>query len=102
MAVELGGMNTGLNKSQTIIHTRMKEYSKLPAIYPFEKGYKNNIAKIIEAIINVTKEKELPRDLILGWDAYQQFQQSISVIKAETEKLKALTVAADAGKRDLI
>ena len=37
MAVELGGINTGLIKRQTVIHTQIDEYKNLPQLYPYER-----------------------------------------------------------------
>lgn len=102
MSVELGGMNTGLMKRQTVIHTTIPEYKNLPPLYPFKKGYSNKISKIIDAIINVTNYEELPRDLILGWDAYQQFPQAINSFEKETEEYKHISITTDEAKKDEI
>lgn len=102
MAVEIGGMNTGLSKRQTVIHTKYQEYKNLPPIFPFKKGYSNNIAKIVDAIVKVASFEELPRDLILGWDAYQQFPQAIKKMEEETEKLKNISISTDLSNKDII
>ncbi len=98
MSVEIGEMNIGLNKRQTVIHTKFQTYKNLPPIHPFKKGYSNNIAKIVNAIINVTSYKELPRDLILGWDAYQQLPQAIKHIENEAEQYRVISITTDEEK----
>ncbi len=100
MAVELGGLNTGLNKRQTVIHSQIDEYKKLPPLFPYKKGYANRLGKAIETIINITNNKELPRDLILGWDAYQQFPKALSIFEEEVEKYKPITITTDEVKKD--
>lgn len=102
MAVEFGGLNTGLNKRQTVIQTRIEEYKRLPPIYPFPKGYRNNLDKAVDAVIRVADQRELPRGLVLGWDACQQFTQAMDVFENETEKYKSVSVTADEAKKDTI
>ena len=99
MAVEIGGMNTGLMKRQTIIHTTIPEYKNIPAIFPFEKGYRNRIDKISDSIIEVCNRKDIPRDLILGWDAYQQFPQAMEEFERETEQYKNISITTDETKK---
>ncbi len=95
MTVNLGGMNTGLAKRQTVIHTKLDEYKNLPPIYPFEKGYANKLGKIVDAVITTAGYQELPRALVLGWDAYQQFPQAIKKIDQEAEANKSISVTTD-------
>lgn len=102
MAVELGGFNTGLMQRQTVIHSKIDEYKNLPPLYPFKKGYSNRLGKAIQAIIDVANHKELPRDLILGWDAYQQFPQAMQVLENETEAYKNISISTDEAKRKSI
>lgn len=102
MAVECGGLNTGLNQRQTVIHSQIDEYKQLPALYPLKKGYSNKLDKAVEAVINTANYKELPRDLILGWDAYQQFPQALSVLEKEAEKYKPISVTTDEAKADSV
>lgn len=102
MAVELGGINTGLMQRQTVIHTTVDEYKKLPEIYPYKGGYRNRIDKSIDAIINVANQKEIPRELILGWDAYQQFPMVMRDFEQETEKNKPITITTDVAKKGKI
>ncbi len=100
MTVEIGGMNTGLSKRQTVIHTQLHEYKNLPPIFPFVKGYSNNILKIVDAIIKVVGFEILPRNLILGWDVYQQFPQAIKYMEEEVEKYKKISISTDLSKRN--
>ncbi len=102
MAVELGGLNTGLMQRQTVIHTQIEEYKNLPPLYPFKKGYSNKIGKTVDAIIQVVNQKELPRDLVLGWDSYQQFPQAMERFEQETEKYKSISITTDVAKKDTI
>ncbi|MCM1538732.1 MAG: SDR family NAD(P)-dependent oxidoreductase [bacterium] len=102
MAVELGAINTGLMQRQSVIKTTIDEYKMLPEIYPYKGGYRNRIDKSIEAIINVANQKEIPRELILGWDAYQQFQMVIRDFEQETEKNKPITITTDVAKKGKI
>ncbi|MEF2606702.1 MAG: SDR family NAD(P)-dependent oxidoreductase [Schaedlerella sp.] len=102
MAVELGGINTGLIKRQTVIHTQIDEYKNLPQLYPYERKYVNKIGKTVDAVIETVNHKELPRDLILGWDAYQQFPQVMRVFDEETEKYKNVSISTDLAKKDNI
>lgn len=102
MAVELGGLNTGLANRQTVIHPQIDEYKNLPPLYPFEKGYRNSIDKVAEAVINVVNREELPRCLVLGWDAFQQFPQAMRQFEQEVEKYKSITVTTDETKQNII
>lgn len=102
MSIEFGGLNTGLSKRQTIVHTTIPEYKQLPPLYPFKKGYSNKLEKAILAVIAMTNNKDLPRDLVLGWDAYQQFPQALSVFEKETDKYKTISITTDEAKMDKI
>lgn len=57
MAVELGGINTGLIKRQTVIHTQIDEYKNLPQLYPYERKYVNKIGKQLMQLLkqSITK-----------------------------------------------
>jgi len=102
MSVECGGLNTGLSQRQTVIHSQISEYKQLPPLYPYKKGYKNRLNKAVEAVIKVANDKELPRDLILGWDAYQQFPQVLSAFEEEMEKNKPISITTDEAKKEAI
>lgn len=102
MAVELGGINTGLIKRQTVIHTKIQDYKNLRQLYPYTKGYVNKIDKAVDAVIEVANFKEIPRDLILGWDACQQFPQVMLRVEQESEKYKSISISTDEAKKDEI
>lgn len=94
-AIEFGGLNTGLNKRQTVIHSKLDEYKQLPPLFPYKKGYSNKLDRAVEAVIKIANKKEMPRDLILGWDAYQQFPKAISFFEDEVEKYKPISITTD-------
>ena len=102
MSVNLGGLNTGLMQRQTVVRTQIDEYKKLPQLYPHKKGYSNRLNKTIDAIIRVANYRELPRNLILGWDAYQQFPQAMQRFEQETEMYRPISITTDAAKKDKI
>ena len=102
MDVEIGGMNTGLNKRQTVIHTKHGCYKNLPDIYPYEKGFRNSIPKISDIIIQSVEHKQMPRSIILGSDARQQFVSWIKDFEEETELYKEITVTTDQAKKNEI
>ena len=101
-AIEFGGLNTGLNKRQTVIHSKLDEYKQLPPLFPYKKGYSNKLDRAVEAVIKIANKKEMPRDLILGWDAYQQFPKAISFFEDEVEKYKPISITTDENKKDSI
>lgn len=102
MAVELGRLNIGLSQRQNVIHTQISEYSQLPPIYPYKKGYNNNVSKAVDALIKVSNNKELPRDLVLGWDVFQQLPQTLKDFEREVEEYKSISITTDQSKKDLI
>lgn len=102
MCVECGGFNTGIIQRQILIRPQIDEYKNLPPVFPFKKGFKNNINKAIEAIIKTVNKEELPRSLILGGDAYQQFQQALDLFERETKATKQISITTDLAKKDSI
>lgn len=102
MDVEIGEMNNGLNKRQTVIHTKHDCYKDLPDIYPYEKGFRNSIPKITDIIIQSVEHKQMPRSIILGSDARQQFVSWIQDFEEETELYKEITVMTDQAKKNEI
>lgn len=102
MDVEIGGMNTGLNKRQTVIHTKYDCYKNLPNPYPFERGFSNNVSKIAESIITSAERKKMPRSIILGGDARQQFVSWLNDFERETELNKEITITTDQIKKNEI
>ncbi len=99
MSVDLGGVNTGILHRRTVIPTQLNEYKNLPPIYPYKKDYVNNLNKIVDSIIEITRRKKLPRSIVLGWDAYQQFPQVYEALESTTEKYKTLSISTDANKK---
>ena len=102
MAIEFGGFNTGITKRQYIHHTTIDEYKKLPPIHPFRKGYRNDIRKAVDSVIEVANNKKLPRNLVLGGDAIQQYQQALETLEKESEKYKSISITTDEAKKDSV
>lgn len=100
--IELDDPCTELGGEQAVSHTIYDEYKELPQLYPYKKIYRNRNDKIIQAIIDVSKEKTLPRNLILGGDAYQQYPMVLDAFERETEAYKNIAITTDEAKRDEI
>ncbi len=100
--VEIGGMNTGLNKRQTVIHTKYDCYRNLSNPYPFKTGFTNDIFRISDTIIHMAGREMMPRSIVLGCDAYQQFKRFIRLFEDEIEKNRSISFTTDKSKSNEI
>ena len=99
MSVELDMLASESDIKQTGIHTQEDEHKHL--ISPFSIKNKE-ISKAVDAIIDVAKQNDIPRTLILGQGAYQQFPKALEYFEKETEKYKEISISTDEAKKDKI
>ena len=101
IALDFGGMNTGLMNRQLLIHTKYDEYKSLPEnYYVNSRGRTNDVHKAVLAVYNVSQKKNLPRNIVLGWDAVEQYKMVLDKTRDNIECYKNISILTDEAKRN--
>ena len=84
MAVEFGAFPTGMAAKDLSRKNDMPEYENLqPIPYKIKRYYKNDISKAVSYLISVAQQKQLPRRIFLGRDAYDRIKQESKSILSD-------------------
>ncbi len=100
--IQLGAADTGIWGRAFHKQTDFDVYKGLSPAGSCPQGYINSVSKIAKAVIRCVFGKNIPEDLILGWDAFHYYRQWINFQKINTENNKILSFMTDVeAKADL-